>query len=141
MLDDFAHSILNKTDPVDWNTAMQTEPAERAKWLASDKREWTKLLHNKTMGDWVPIKELPKDTKLVKTADVLKVKRDDELKARAVIKGFTMQPGVHFNQTFAPTVALATFRILLALAAMLDWDIWQGDAPNAFMQPEIDTEI
>jgi hypothetical protein len=52
-----------------------------------------------------------------------------------------VRAGIYFNQTFAPTVVIATFRILLALAAQNDWDIWQGDAPTAFMQPDIDTEI
>ena len=40
-----------------------------------------------------------------------------------------------------PTAVIATFRILLALGARHDWDIWQGDAPSAFMQPKIDTDI
>ena len=55
--------------------------------------------------------------------DVLKTKRDGSKKVRVVVKGFTMQPGIHFNETFAPTVVIATFRILLALGAMHDWDI------------------
>ena len=142
MLDDLAYSVLTKTDPADWNAAMKADATTKAKWeAAGGKREWDKVVDNETLGKWTATSELPKGTKLVRMGDVLKVKRDDSHKVRVVIKGFTMQPGIHFNHTFAPTVVIATFRILLALAAQFDWDIWQGDAPTAFMQPEIDTEI
>ena len=141
MIDDMAYAILMKTEPPDWSAAMATDTTTKAKWTSAGQREWDKIVSNKTLDDWKPKSELPKGTKFVRTGDVLKLKRDDTHKARVVIKGFTMQPGVHFNQTYAPTVVIATFRILLALAAKNDWDIWQGDAPTAFMQPKIDTEI
>ena len=78
---------------------------------------------NNTLGDFIPVKDLPKDTKLVKAADILKTKHDNRKKVRLVLKGFTMLAGVHFNQTFAPMVFLDTFLILLALSAQNDWDM------------------
>ena len=96
-----------------------------------------------TFGDFVPTKNLPAGpgTKTVRGGDVLTTKRSGEDRWRMVIKGFLMQPGIHYNETFAPVVHITTLRILLAMATKQDWDDWQGDAPSAFMQPKIDTEI
>ena len=111
-----------------------------APWIEGGRSEFESHQNNRTFVEFIPVKDLPKDTKLVKAADILKTKRDNSKKVR-LLKGFTMLAGVHFNQTFAPTVFLATFRILLALAAQNDWDIWQADAPTAFLQPKIAAEI
>jgi transposase InsO family protein len=141
LLDEYALATVTRSDPADWTAAMKEAEVERQKWLAGGKQETDRIKKNESFGKWLPVKDLPPKTKLVRMGDVLKRKRNDEHKGRVVIKGFTMQPGVHFNETFAPTVVIATFRILLAMGAMHDWDIWQGDAPSAFMQPKIDAEI
>ena len=120
---------------------MQEPQSKRQKWIDGGKQEHKRLKDNESFGHWQPTNELPKGTKLVRMGDVLETKRDATTKVRVVIKGFTMQPGIHFNETFPPTVFITTFRVLLALGAMHNWDIWQGDAPSAFMQPKIDTEI
>ena len=52
-----------------------------------------------------------------------------------------MQPGIHYNETFAPVVQITTLRIMLVLMTMYDWTDWQGDAPSAFMQPKMDSNI
>ena len=136
----FATSSIS-VDPVDWPAAMSLPTDLAAPWIEGGRSEYESHQNNNTFGDFIPVKDLPKDTKLVKAADILKTKRDNRKKVRLVLKGFTMLAGVHFNQTFAPTVFLATFRILLALAAQNDWDIWQADAPTAFLQPKIDADI
>ena len=141
VLQDYALSTITRSDPADWLAAMQEPQIKRQKWIDGGKHEHKRLKDNESFGPWQPISELPKGTKLVRMGDVLKTKRDATTKVRVVIKGFTMQPGIHFNETFSPTVFITTFRVLLALGAMHDWDIWQGDAPSAFMQPKIDTEI
>lgn len=53
---------------------------------------------------------------------VLKTKFDAEgnierRKARLVAKGFAQQPGIDFQETFAPVARLSSIRILVALAA------------------------
>ena len=128
-------------DPVDWPSAMHLPIDSATPWIEAGRSEYESHQSNNTFGEFIPVKDLPKDTKLVKAADILKTKRDNRKKVRLVLKGFTMLAGVHLNQTFAPTVFLATFRILIALAAQNDWDIWQADAPTAFLQPKIDADI
>jgi histone deacetylase 1/2 len=59
---------------------------------------------------------------------VFKVKKNedgglDKFKARLVVRGFEQQPGFDYNQTFASVARVATWRILLTVAACLDWEI------------------
>ena len=78
---------------------------------------------------------------LFRSGDVLTTKRSGEYSWRLVIKGFLMQPGIHYNETFAPVVQITTLRIMLVLMTLHDWTDWQGDAPSAFMQPKMDSSI
>ena len=52
-----------------------------------------------------------------------------------------MKSGLDYNETFAPVPNIATFRILLALATKLDWEIWQGDVRTAFLGAEMDAKV
>ena len=52
-----------------------------------------------------------------------------------------MSMGIDYNETFAPVPQLATFRIMLALAAAFDWEVRQGDVNSAFLSAEMDTEV
>ena len=61
--------------------------------------------------------------------------------ARLVIKGFSQQTAVDYNQTFSPVVRYATIRYLLAVAAQLDLDVFQMDAITAFLRGELGEEV
>ncbi len=72
---------------------------------------------------------------------MLKVKRDGRKKTRGIIKGFHMQQGIDYNETFAPVPVTATIRLMFAIAAKFDWEIKQGDAKTAFLGSDLDTEL
>ncbi|KAH9679368.1 reverse transcriptase Ty1/copia-type domain-containing protein [Citrus sinensis] len=61
----------------------------------------------------------------------------DSYKARLVAKGFTQTYGVDYLKTFAPVAKLNTVRILLSLAANLDWP----DIKNVFFNGELEEEV
>ncbi|KAL0445876.1 UNVERIFIED_CONTAM: Retrovirus-related Pol polyprotein from transposon RE1 [Sesamum latifolium] len=54
-------------------------------------------------------------------------------KARLVAKGYTQRPGVDFEETYSPVAMAKSIRILLAIAAWYDYEIWQMDVKTAFL--------
>src|SRR6202050_4700763 len=69
---------------------------------------------------------------------VYKIKCDTEgniilYRARIVAQGFTQCPGEEFFETFAPVAKIESIRLLLAIAAILDWEIHVIDVDSAFL--------
>ncbi|PNX86396.1 putative LRR receptor-like protein kinase, partial [Trifolium pratense] len=62
-------------------------------------------------------------------------------KARLVAKGYSQQPGVDYNETFAPVARLDTIRALIALSAQKGWSIYQLDVKSAFLNGILEEEI
>src|SRR3978361_509149 len=58
-------------------------------------------------------------------------------KARLVIKGYEQKEGIDYDETYVPVSKMATFRLLLALAAQYGWDVDHMDLVTAFLRPEI----
>ncbi|KAL0405675.1 UNVERIFIED_CONTAM: Retrovirus-related Pol polyprotein from transposon TNT 1-94 [Sesamum latifolium] len=62
-------------------------------------------------------------------------------KARLVQKRYTQRPGVDFEETYSPVAMAKSIRILLAIAAWYDYEIWQLDVKTAFLNGFIEEEI
>ena len=56
-------------------------------------------------------------------------------------KGFTLSFGVDYEETFAPVAKLNSVRVILSLAANLDWPLHQLDIKNAFLNDELEEEV
>ncbi|KAL0430624.1 UNVERIFIED_CONTAM: Retrovirus-related Pol polyprotein from transposon TNT 1-94 [Sesamum radiatum] len=62
-------------------------------------------------------------------------------KARLVAKRYTQRPGVDFEETYSPVAMANSIRILLAIAAWYDYEIWQMDVKTVFLNGFIEEEI
>ena len=58
-----------------------------------------------------------------------------------VAKGYTQKEGVDYEETFSPVAMLKSIRILLAIAAYFDYEIWQMDVKTAFLNGYLDETI
>lgn len=56
----------------------------------------------------------------------------DQLKARLVAKGFTQTYDLGYTETFSPVAQLNSVRVIISLAANLDWLLRELDVKNAF---------
>ena len=65
----------------------------------------------------------------------------DKCKARLVARGFTQTHGVDYEATFALVAKINTIRVLLSLAANLDWHLQQYDVKNAFLHGDLKEEV
>ena len=59
-------------------------------------------------------------------------------KARLVAKGYRQRQGVDYDETFSPVAMLKSIRILLAITAHYDYEIWQMDVKTAFLNGNLE---
>ncbi|KAF0922593.1 hypothetical protein E2562_039506, partial [Oryza meyeriana var. granulata] len=62
-------------------------------------------------------------------------------KARLVAKGYVQQPGVDFDEVFAPVARIESVRLLLALTAQEGWPVHHMDVKSAFLNGELIEEV
>ncbi|KAM1027850.1 hypothetical protein ACFX2A_041559 [Malus domestica] len=62
-------------------------------------------------------------------------------KARLVAKGYRQREGIDYEETFSPVAMIKSIRILLAIAAYHDYEIWQMDMKTAFLNGYLEEEL
>ncbi|KAH9753253.1 Integrase catalytic domain-containing protein [Citrus sinensis] len=67
--------------------------------------------------------------------------RVETFKARLVAKGFTQKEGIDYEETFSLVAMLKSIKILLSIAAVLDYEIWQMDVKIAFLNGYLEEDI
>nr|GEV83996.1 hypothetical protein [Tanacetum cinerariifolium] len=106
---------------------------EFEKWLVVMNAEMQSMYDNKVWRLVV----LPPNAKVVKSKWIYKKKMDMDrkvyiYKARLVAKGCTQTYGVDYEETFSPVADIRAIRILIAIAAYYDYEIWQMDVKTAY---------
>lgn len=111
------------------------DEAERdAAWRAAMKEEMDAVQRN---GTW-ELLDLPRGHCSIGLRWVFKLKKNEagavvKHKARLVAKGYLQQPGVDFDEVFAPVARLESVRLLLALVAHEGWSVHHMDVKSAFL--------
>jgi len=104
--------------------------------------EFLSLKNNKT---WNYVDNVPDGIKPIgcKWVFLLKTNPDEtqRFKARLVIKGYHQIPGIDFGETFAPVARLVSFRLLVELTILHNWEIHHIDVSTAFLNPPVDGDI
>ena len=67
--------------------------------------------------------------------------RMETFKERLVAKGYTQKKCIDYEETFSPMAMLKFIRILLSIAAHLDYDIWQMDVKMTFLNGHLEKSI
>ncbi|GKF05517.1 retrotransposon protein, putative, ty1-copia subclass, partial [Tanacetum coccineum] len=89
---------------------------------------------------------LPPNGKIVGSKWLFKKKTDMDrtvhtYKACFVVKGYTQTPGIDYKETFSPVANIRAIRILIAIAAFYDYEIWQMDVKTAFLNGYLSKEV
>ncbi|KAL5804478.1 hypothetical protein ACOSQ3_031278 [Xanthoceras sorbifolium] len=133
----FAHQLSSVSIPSKLQDALTDQ-----NWVRAMDEEMKALQKNCT---W-EIVDLPQGKKAVGCRWVYTIKHKEDgsierYKARLVAKGYTQTYGVDYQETFAPVAKLNTVRVLISLAANLEWPLKQFDVKNAFLHGELNEEV
>ena len=112
------------------------------KWLEAMKSEIGSMYENKV---WT-LTDLPVDRRAIENKWIFKKKTDTDgnvtiYKARLVAKGYRQVQGVDYDETFSLVAKLKSVRIMLAIVAFYDYEIWQMDVKTAFLNGFLKEEL
>ncbi|KAJ9552277.1 hypothetical protein OSB04_016322 [Centaurea solstitialis] len=123
-------------EPVSYREAVSGHESEQ--WQEAMKAEMQSMYDNQV---W-ELTDLPQHSKVVGRKWVFKKKTDMDgnvptFKARLVAKGFTQTHGIDYDETFSPVAMLKSIRILMAISAYFNYEIWQMDVKTAFLNGKL----
>ena len=58
-----------------------------------------------------------------------------------VARGFTQQPGIDFNETFAHVARMDTVKTILAIVAQNEWHVYQIYVNSTFLNGYLEDEV
>ncbi|GKA67782.1 retrotransposon protein, putative, ty1-copia subclass [Tanacetum coccineum] len=132
-------SMGDLNEPANYKVAL-SDP-EFDKWLKAINMKMKSIKDNEVWD----LVDLPLNGKTVGSKWLFKKKTDIDravhtYKARLVAKGFTQTLGIDYEETFSPIADIRAIRILIAIAAFYDYEIWQIDVKTAFLNGYLSKE-
>ena len=117
-----------------------TRLPEAKMWRAASDKEM-KSLQDLKVSTLVPRSEVPPGQKVIGSKWVYKVKTDNMHKARLVAKGWNQVPGRDYGGIFAPVWRLQSIRMMLTIAAEMNWEVVQLDVKTAFLYADNEEDV
>ncbi|KAK8559203.1 hypothetical protein V6N12_042485 [Hibiscus sabdariffa] len=132
--------LVDQDEPKTYQEAVASTDSE--KWLEAMISEMDSMSENQV---WTLV-EPPEGIKPIGCKWVFKKKTDMDgnvqtYKGRLVAKGFRQIHGVDYDETFSPVAMIKSIRILLAVAAFHDYEIWQMDVKTAFLNGKLEEDV
>ncbi|GKB95710.1 retrotransposon protein, putative, ty1-copia subclass [Tanacetum coccineum] len=117
------HELGDLGEPANYKDAL-LDP-ESDKWLNAMNVEMQSMKDNEVWD----LVDLPLNGKTVGSKWIFKKKTNMDgavhtYKARLVAKGYTQTLGIDYEETFSPVTDIRAIRILIAIAAFYDYEIW-----------------
>ena len=119
-------------------------------FTSSARNLWIKVMEEemksmKINQAWDLIEFLP-NRKAIGNKWVLRTKRKMDgtieiYKTRLVTKGYTQKEGINYEEAFSPVVRFASIRLILAIIAHLNLELYQMDVKTVFLNGELEEEI
>ena len=127
-------------DPTSYLDAVKSDDSD--KWQDAMKSEIDSMHVNKvwTLED-VPKGSVPIGCKWIFKKKIGADGKIETYKARLVAKGYRQILGIDYDETFSPVAMHKSIRIMLAIAAFYDYEIWQMDVKTAFLNGDLEEQI
>ncbi|KAJ9555886.1 hypothetical protein OSB04_010500 [Centaurea solstitialis] len=127
-------------EPTSYGEAVSGNESEQ--WQEAMEAEMQSMYDNQV---W-ELTDLPQHCRAVGRKWVFKKKTDMDgnvhtFKARLVAKGFTQTHGIDYDETFSPVAMLKSIRILMAISAYFNYEIWQMDVKTAFLNGKLTEDV
>ncbi|GJW01702.1 retrotransposon protein, putative, ty1-copia subclass [Tanacetum coccineum] len=134
------HELGDHGEPPNYRAAL-LDP-ESKKWLKAINAEMQSMKDNHVWN----LVDLPPNCKTVGSKWLLKKKTDMDgnihtYKARLVAKGFTQTYRVNYEETLSLIADIKAIRILIAIAAYYDNEIWQMDVKTSFLNGHLNEDV
>ncbi|KAK8640965.1 hypothetical protein V6N13_008716 [Hibiscus sabdariffa] len=132
--------LVDHDEPKTYQEAVSSPDSE--KWLEAMSSEMDSMSDNQV---WTLV-EPPEGIKPIGCKWVFKKKTDMDgnvqaYKGRLVAKGYRQIHGIDYDETFSPVAMFKSIRILLAIAAFHDYEIWQMDVKTAFLNGKLEEDV
>ena len=111
--------------------------SQAARWKVASDNEIASL-EKHGVYELVPITSVPNLRIVIGTRWVYKIKADGVYKGRLVVLGWSQVPGIDYGGTFAPVRRLQSIRMVVAIAAELDYEIYMLDVQTTFLDADVE---
>ncbi|GKG11515.1 putative retrotransposon ty1-copia subclass protein, partial [Tanacetum coccineum] len=138
-IDSEEHKLGDLSENTNYKVALLDHDSD--KWLAAMNVKMQSMKDNRVWD----LVNLPPNGKTVSSKWLFKKKTEMDgnvhtYKARLVANGFTQTYRVDYEETFSSVTDIRATRILIAIAAYYDYEIWQMDVKTAFLNGHLSKE-